>query len=363
MKENSKRRILIVSAIAIVVVIIVVAAIVVNGSGSKNNLRDQLDLAEQYLSDLDYEQAIAAYEQALEIDPKCEEAYLALADIYVTLEDYDKAFEILNEGYEQTGAESITKKIEEIQDLLAEQENTLEEVSEEKIKEEPETEIEEESEQETFFSEEELEDTVYVDYTFDLSRFNVSIFGKQMYEWTAEELRQYLIDNNIYDMSKETASIDSSTGEVIANEFHVDGVNYGASRGLYNGTEWMGIVDSRYDLILSYGDNADDVLQLSYDTFYSDEWSADEYDEVLNISENVIGKSLVELFGDEEFVTAIKNNTMPREVYGNNIKVTMIQYQDATNIYEVDIYLDSLACSLNVTFFDDKIDNIYTNRF
>jgi tetratricopeptide (TPR) repeat protein len=125
-KENSKRRILIVNAIAIVVVILVVAAIIVNGSGNQNNLRDQLDLAEQYLSDLDYEQAITAYEQALEIDPKCEEAYLALADIYVTLEDYDKALEILNEGYEQTGADSIVEKIEEIQNLLAEQEKAKE---------------------------------------------------------------------------------------------------------------------------------------------------------------------------------------------------------------------------------------------
>jgi hypothetical protein len=134
-KENSKRRILIVSIIAIVVVITVIAAIVVNGSGSKNNLRDQLDLAEQYLSDLDYEQAIAAYEQALEIDPKCEEAYLGLADIYVTLEEYDNALEILNEGYEQTGADSIVEKIQEIQAIqtsLIEQEETKQQADTEK---------------------------------------------------------------------------------------------------------------------------------------------------------------------------------------------------------------------------------------
>lgn len=42
----------------------------------ERRLERQLELGEKYLEEMDYEQAVAAYRAALEIDPRCTEAYL-----------------------------------------------------------------------------------------------------------------------------------------------------------------------------------------------------------------------------------------------------------------------------------------------
>lgn len=54
--------------------ILLVAVLVVSGGNSGRRLQEQLRLGEKYLTELDYEQAIAAYRAAIEIDPRCEEA-------------------------------------------------------------------------------------------------------------------------------------------------------------------------------------------------------------------------------------------------------------------------------------------------
>lgn len=91
-------------------------------------LQEQLDLGERYLGELDYEAAIAAYEMAIEIDPKSVEAYLGLADVYVAIEEYEKAIEVLEDGLEETDSEEIIDRIEEIEELIEELENSEEEV-------------------------------------------------------------------------------------------------------------------------------------------------------------------------------------------------------------------------------------------
>ncbi|MBR3308084.1 MAG: tetratricopeptide repeat protein [Lachnospiraceae bacterium] len=48
----------------------------------------KLRMAARYLEELDYDRAIAAYQEAIEIDPSREEAYLGLADVYEEMEDY-----------------------------------------------------------------------------------------------------------------------------------------------------------------------------------------------------------------------------------------------------------------------------------
>ena len=94
----------------------------------EKRLAEQLDLAERYLSELDYESAIAAYEAAIEIEPKCEEAYLGLADIYIEQEEYEKAADILEAGLTQIDSETISSKQGEVEELLAEREKQVEEM-------------------------------------------------------------------------------------------------------------------------------------------------------------------------------------------------------------------------------------------
>lgn len=77
-----------------------------------------MDLGQKYLDELDYENAIVAYVMALEIDPRCEEAYLALAEVYIAMGSSDQAMQILEEGYAQTGSEEIARKLEELNSSL-----------------------------------------------------------------------------------------------------------------------------------------------------------------------------------------------------------------------------------------------------
>ena len=76
-------------------------------------VEEQLKLGVTYLSELNYEQAIAAYQAAIEIEPKCTEAYLGLADIYTELGEFAKAEEILAEAKKYIEDEEEVKKIEE----------------------------------------------------------------------------------------------------------------------------------------------------------------------------------------------------------------------------------------------------------
>ena len=82
------------------------------------------------MSELDYDNAILAYENAIQIDPKNEKAYLALADIYedladksVTEEDFDqaldymdKAIQVLELGVQNTASADISARLVSIND-------------------------------------------------------------------------------------------------------------------------------------------------------------------------------------------------------------------------------------------------------
>ena len=117
------------SVIAVMVVVVAIVVVVMaTVGGSKNPYDRHMELAQRYLDDLQYEQAIAEYKAAIEIEPKNEEAYLALADIYVQQGDYEAALDILNQGLEQTEsgelkvhAETVSKQYEAVQALQAEQ--------------------------------------------------------------------------------------------------------------------------------------------------------------------------------------------------------------------------------------------------
>lgn len=83
-------------------------------------LNEQLSLGEKYLSELNYESAIVTYTAAIAIDPKCEEAYIQLAEVYIATGDAAKALQVLEEGYQQTASEVIQAKIIELKESMTE---------------------------------------------------------------------------------------------------------------------------------------------------------------------------------------------------------------------------------------------------
>ncbi len=93
---------ILVALIFVVVLIAVVCTVLVVRSGREKKLDEQLKLAERYLSELNYEGAIACYKKALEIDPdntellgEIEDAYMAWAE---ETDDPEEADEILEEA-------------------------------------------------------------------------------------------------------------------------------------------------------------------------------------------------------------------------------------------------------------------------
>ena len=94
-KKGMGSRIYIIVLIGIVLVIIATFFFTASfiSSSQKEQLQEQLDLGEKYLNVLDYQQAIIAYEAAIEIDPMSVDAYLRLASVYEALKDYKKAID------------------------------------------------------------------------------------------------------------------------------------------------------------------------------------------------------------------------------------------------------------------------------
>lgn len=74
----------------------------------------QYDSGTEFLSDGNYEEAIAAFNAAIEIDPKQPEAYLNLAKAYAESGDVEKAREVLESGIDKTGSKTLTDYLAEL---------------------------------------------------------------------------------------------------------------------------------------------------------------------------------------------------------------------------------------------------------
>lgn len=107
--------------IAAVVAVLCVAAIALFAGRNSiaGKVAELLNLGNKYLLEQDYEQAIAAFEKVIGIDPKCEEAYKGLADAYVAIDDYETAIDMIQQGIDQTASEELAAYLTEIEESYA----------------------------------------------------------------------------------------------------------------------------------------------------------------------------------------------------------------------------------------------------
>ena len=117
--KNNKMIATAIAIILLVIAIIISLVFVFNKTGTKS-YDSKLEEAQKYVSKLDYKKAEAAYLKAIDIDSKQPTAYVELADVYVTINEQDKAEDILKKGYKNVeGKENkkiIKDKQEEIKD-------------------------------------------------------------------------------------------------------------------------------------------------------------------------------------------------------------------------------------------------------
>jgi len=131
MRKLWKNHRFVVVAIPFVVILAVVVAAAFMQMKSRAEVRSNIDLANRYLSELDYEQAIAYYQKALDIEPKNVEANLGLASVYDATEMYAYAEAIYSSMLEDNDEQAeVYQKLAELylrQDKREEAKQLLEE--------------------------------------------------------------------------------------------------------------------------------------------------------------------------------------------------------------------------------------------
>ena len=118
MKKKRNNAGLIIVIIALIVASLGIAAALLFVGAKDRKIMKKLDTAYSYLEDEDYEMAIAAFKEVLEIDPNCVDAYLGTAKAYEEMDDYEKAVKILKSGYAQTESSSIERKIDKYEEII-----------------------------------------------------------------------------------------------------------------------------------------------------------------------------------------------------------------------------------------------------
>ena len=116
LKEKRKRKAILLIILAILLIAGAAACVLVYMDGKNEaEYNARMEEAHEYMEDLDYGKAETAYLEAIEIEPKEEEPYLRLSEVYVAQDEDEKAIDILEEG--QNAAEE-TGRIEERLDEL-----------------------------------------------------------------------------------------------------------------------------------------------------------------------------------------------------------------------------------------------------
>lgn len=95
--QNYKK--LLFGVIAAVVVLIALLTGIGIYNTPENRVNRHLELANKYLEEMDYEQAVVEFAKVIEIEPMNVDAYLGKAQAHIGLGDYDMAIETLKEGY------------------------------------------------------------------------------------------------------------------------------------------------------------------------------------------------------------------------------------------------------------------------
>jgi len=105
-QKKKKTAILFLACIVIALVIFLVLHFYVFSAAATTKYDKELSLARRYYEDVDYEKAVVAFHEAISIDPKAEEAYFGLVDVYLAM-----ANSYMDEYYEfEANGDSVKAK-------------------------------------------------------------------------------------------------------------------------------------------------------------------------------------------------------------------------------------------------------------
>lgn len=114
------------AAIVVVIILIAVVAILLlnkgkNGSGN----RDYIDIANQYVEQMDYSNAVKTYWAAIDAAPKRVDYYVQLGELYEEMEKEEAACTVYQMGYERTQSQTLYLKWTTLRDRLGNKEQAI----------------------------------------------------------------------------------------------------------------------------------------------------------------------------------------------------------------------------------------------
>jgi len=105
---------------AVVAVVIAIAVGIGIYNSPSNRLARQLELGNKYLEEQKYEEAVVAFEQAIEIDDRCMQAYVGGIEAYLNVDDKEGMEEFYNKSLDviaELDSDFIEKNIDDIVDI------------------------------------------------------------------------------------------------------------------------------------------------------------------------------------------------------------------------------------------------------
>lgn len=100
----------------LLVAAVAAAALLIPGMLANNRWQEQYDLAAEYLEDGDYEDALEAFLEAINLDPERAEAYLGAAEAYMAQGDREEAERILKKGIRKTDDGDLEDALEDLKE-------------------------------------------------------------------------------------------------------------------------------------------------------------------------------------------------------------------------------------------------------
>ena len=110
----SLKALLAIVSVALVCAAAIITTVILLNTSPAIKTENYLNSAAKYLIEMDYEQAIIAFDKVLEIDPMNVEAYLGKAKALLEMDENEKAHTLLKEGYSKTGSELIFEMLKSI---------------------------------------------------------------------------------------------------------------------------------------------------------------------------------------------------------------------------------------------------------
>lgn len=99
----------------LIVAIIVTAVVMIVSLKKEDRYKEHMRIAEAAYEDMDYEKMIEAYEAAIELMPEDPDAYLALAEYYMEVGEYEEAESVAKKGYRKSGSGRLNNMLGDIE--------------------------------------------------------------------------------------------------------------------------------------------------------------------------------------------------------------------------------------------------------